>query len=358
MSGKRRGARQDAEPAERVHLLELAQDRGRDRPARDAVEAVAAGDEVAVQPQRLAAVAAGDDGMRGLEVVQRDVLGLVQHGGAAAVGGGHQVFLDAGLAVGHEAPAQVPVHVDEEAARARPRRSSCRRAHGPRGPCARRGRGCAAAPPCPAPARRRGCATARARARCFSSTTLAMPARSSISESSMPAGPPPMMATCVFMGRGFSAAPILGAFGVRRRRPSGGEAQPLHRRAERGALLLVVGPGPVAGGEARGGIAHRPLVGGRDFRQLVPGQRHRDAQARPRARRPGAGGGRAEAVAQVVDEDLADPVASARSWRRSAPGWSSARCCDDAPARSPSPCPSRTCGAAARPRAGPCRRWS
>ena len=46
----------------------------------------------------------------------------------------------------------------------------------------------------------------------------------------------------------------------------------------------------------------------------------------PRARRPGAGGGRAEAVAQVVDEDPCRRGSSARSWRRSARESSSAMC--------------------------------
>ena len=65
--------------------------------------------------------------------------------------------------------------------------------------------------------------------------------------------------------------------------------------------------------------ADRPVVAAVERVELVPRARHRDAEAGPRARRPGARGGRAAAVAQVVDEDAADAVLRRRSWRRSAP---------------------------------------
>ena len=47
----------------------------------------------------------------------------------------------------------------------------------------------------------------------------------------------------------------------------------------------------------------------------LPRHRHRHAQPGPRARRKRRGGRGAVAVAQVVDEDLADAVGRARSWR-------------------------------------------
>ena len=60
--GQRRRLRQDAQPAERIHLFELAQHVWRDGLARHAVEAVATGDEVAVHAHGLAAVLECDVG--------------------------------------------------------------------------------------------------------------------------------------------------------------------------------------------------------------------------------------------------------------------------------------------------------
>ena len=77
------------------------------------MEAVAAGDEVAVELVRLAVLLVGDARLRAVEVVHRDVRGLVdgrQAGGRARV---HQVARQLGLAVDHHVlAAGQAVHVD------------------------------------------------------------------------------------------------------------------------------------------------------------------------------------------------------------------------------------------------------
>src|SRR5690606_17303075 len=118
--GQRRARREDAQPAEGVDLLELLEHGGGDGAARDAVEAVAAGDVVALDGAGVAVDLEAHAGLIAVDAVQHHVAGTEDQLRLAAVGGGEQVFLDAGLAVGHEAFADVLLHVDEEAAAAGP----------------------------------------------------------------------------------------------------------------------------------------------------------------------------------------------------------------------------------------------
>ena len=99
--GDRRRVRQQAQPAERVDLLV-----DRQRPlghagAADAVIAVAAGDEVAGKLARHAVLAPGQRGCGAVEVVQRDVRGLVDGAQSCRRARFHQVARDLGLAVDH-----------------------------------------------------------------------------------------------------------------------------------------------------------------------------------------------------------------------------------------------------------------
>ena len=75
-------ARQHAQPAERVHALEFPDLVLRDRPAADAMEAVAADDVVAIDTHDLVLVAKGEIGPLRLDVVRLHVLGIVDHDAA------------------------------------------------------------------------------------------------------------------------------------------------------------------------------------------------------------------------------------------------------------------------------------
>ena len=101
--GDRRRARQHPQPAERIDLLVCAQDVGRDRPAADAVEAVAAGDEVAVDAVDVAAPAIRESGRIGLDVVGRHVFGLMDDDAAGGIPRFEEVARDLGLAVDRDA---------------------------------------------------------------------------------------------------------------------------------------------------------------------------------------------------------------------------------------------------------------
>src|SRR5690606_35025624 len=65
------------EPAERIHLLVLADGALRHARSADAVEAVAARDEIAIEPMLAAVLAIRDVRLRAVEIVNRDVLRLV-----------------------------------------------------------------------------------------------------------------------------------------------------------------------------------------------------------------------------------------------------------------------------------------
>ncbi|MDT4885343.1 hypothetical protein FQZ97_1215680 [compost metagenome] len=65
---------QQPEPAERIDALVLAQHASRNALARDAVEAVATGDVVAVDALQLAILLVGDVRLLALQFVQLDVL--------------------------------------------------------------------------------------------------------------------------------------------------------------------------------------------------------------------------------------------------------------------------------------------
>ena len=108
----RRGFRQDAEPAERIDPL-IGLDRRRlDAGAADAVKAVAAGDEVAGDLVGDAVLHIGDARMVGVEIMRRDVGGLVDRGQPRRLAGVHQVERHLGLAVDHHALAGGGMHVD------------------------------------------------------------------------------------------------------------------------------------------------------------------------------------------------------------------------------------------------------
>jgi hypothetical protein len=108
----RRGVGQQAQPAEGVDLLVFGDGRARRAGAAHAVEAVAAGDEVAVQAVRLAVLVPGDVGAGGAEVVHGGVAGLVDRGQPGHGARLHQVVRDLGLAVHHHVlAAAVPVQV-------------------------------------------------------------------------------------------------------------------------------------------------------------------------------------------------------------------------------------------------------
>src|SRR5260221_10401272 len=105
---ERRRLRQAGEPAERIELLVFPL--LRDATARDAVETIAAGNEVAVELPRFAAVRETDG-----PVEQLHIGSLGDDLRAAPVSRGKQVLLQARLPIGDEALAAVPVDVDEEA---------------------------------------------------------------------------------------------------------------------------------------------------------------------------------------------------------------------------------------------------
>ena len=72
--------------------------------------------------------------------------------------------------------------------------------------------------------------------------------------------------------------------------------------------LVIAGPGRVALCQTVVNGPNRPVRRARDVVQLIPSDRHRYPRSLPRPRRPGAYGGGAEPVAQIVDVDLADPI--------------------------------------------------
>ena len=102
----RRRCGQDAEPGEGIDPLEDAQHALRDRRPADAVEAVAAGDEVAVELAHLAVIAEADRGLVAVEVVQAHGLRLEQDLAAGRQPRGDQVLHHLVLAVDRDpAPA-------------------------------------------------------------------------------------------------------------------------------------------------------------------------------------------------------------------------------------------------------------
>src|SRR5690606_10593754 len=87
------------------------------------------------------------------------------------------------------------------------------------------------------------------------------------------------------------------------------EPQGLHGPAQ--GLGPVRCPGLITHTQALVHIGNRPVIAAVQAGQLVPGQRHGNAHAWPRARRPRGHRRGAEAVAQVVGKDLADAVLGA-----------------------------------------------
>src|SRR5947209_20606682 len=89
---RRRRLDQDAEPAEGIDARELvAQARG-DGGARDAVEAVAAGDELALELHQSSVVVVADLGLARVEVIDRRVLHLEEDLAAGGKARGDEVL--------------------------------------------------------------------------------------------------------------------------------------------------------------------------------------------------------------------------------------------------------------------------
>src|SRR5207245_1923300 len=101
---RRRRVGEDPEPAERILALERAQHRS-DRGPADAVEAVAAGDHVAVEPLLRTLVLETDVWRLGVEVVDAHVRDLEQERQAAREPVGDQILHDLRLAVDDDAAA-------------------------------------------------------------------------------------------------------------------------------------------------------------------------------------------------------------------------------------------------------------
>ena len=91
----------------------MQRDRGRRHggPA-DAVEAVAAGDEVRLQFVAHAVFQVGEAGRGGVDAMHRHFVGLVHRGQVGGAAGGHQVAGDLGLAIDHHPLAGEPEQVD------------------------------------------------------------------------------------------------------------------------------------------------------------------------------------------------------------------------------------------------------
>src|SRR6185437_12563756 len=93
---------QDPQPAERVVALAHPYDAGRDGLTRDAVEAVAAGDEVAAQLAPAALVAVGDARAVAVDFGERHVVGLKAQRVARIEPDADQVLHHLGLTVDHD----------------------------------------------------------------------------------------------------------------------------------------------------------------------------------------------------------------------------------------------------------------
>ena len=112
MAGRHVG--KDAEPAERIFAFELTHRRCRDRLARGAMEAVAADDELRVDPRRRAVSGEGHERRDAVDVVQRDVLRLVQDRQVALRRRVHQVARHLGLAIDGDVLAGERLDVDTD----------------------------------------------------------------------------------------------------------------------------------------------------------------------------------------------------------------------------------------------------
>jgi hypothetical protein len=109
----RRHIGEHAEPAERIDALERLQHVGRHRVARGTVKAVAARDEVAIEPMCDAVLRPGQR-WAVLDIVERDAFRLEMDRRAAFDRGSDQIARHLGLAVdGHRFAGQ-PLEVDAE----------------------------------------------------------------------------------------------------------------------------------------------------------------------------------------------------------------------------------------------------
>src|SRR5882762_1595437 len=95
----RRSLRQQTEPAERVNAFECLDGGGGDAPPGDAVEAVAAGNEIAGDLVRGTVLDVTDAGAIAVEIVQADVGGVMDREEAGLAASVHQVAGDFGLSI-------------------------------------------------------------------------------------------------------------------------------------------------------------------------------------------------------------------------------------------------------------------
>jgi hypothetical protein len=108
----RRRVAQEPEPAERIDPLVVLDRAVRHALAADAVKAVAAGDEIAIDRLRLAVGPIGHARPFAQNIVQRDILRLVDGRGAGGGAAVHQILGDLGLPVDHDGLAGQRLEVD------------------------------------------------------------------------------------------------------------------------------------------------------------------------------------------------------------------------------------------------------
>src|SRR5258708_4518948 len=113
-----RRLRQDPEPAERIDPFERLDRRRLYAHAADAMESVAAGDEIAVDLMRKSVLDVSDARMIGVEIMRLDVGGFINRGQPSRLARVHQVERHLGLAVDHHGLAGCGLHVDAMAAAA------------------------------------------------------------------------------------------------------------------------------------------------------------------------------------------------------------------------------------------------
>ena len=133
---RRRHRGQDSEPAERILARERAQDARRDRRAADAVEPVAAGDDVAFEHLPLTLVGVQDTRSLRLDLLHPDVVHLEQERSSGAEPRLDQVLHDLRLPVDGDRLARERLQVDAGAARPRTAARGLR-ARAPRAPAGR-----------------------------------------------------------------------------------------------------------------------------------------------------------------------------------------------------------------------------
>ena len=104
---------QHAQPAEGIHLFVFAARPGRHAGAADAVEAVTAGNKLAIDAVLAAVMAIGHEGMRAVEISDRDILCFVHRGETCRGTRFHEITRQFGLAIHqHGSTARERVQID------------------------------------------------------------------------------------------------------------------------------------------------------------------------------------------------------------------------------------------------------